>query len=101
MKKLRAGGFDIAAVHNHVLNETPRVIYMHYIGHGKSTELAKSFRAALAESKTPIAGKAEYRAQQLFNLHEHAVPNHPTVSGNSYGSPFLWCTPTPQVRVYG
>jgi hypothetical protein len=54
MKKLRASGFDITAVHNHVLNETPRVIYMHYMGHGKSAELARSLRAALAESKTPL-----------------------------------------------
>jgi len=54
MKKLRAAGFDITAIHNHVLNETPRVIYMHYMGHGKSVEVAKSLRAALAESKTPL-----------------------------------------------
>jgi Domain of Unknown Function (DUF1259) len=54
MKKLRAAGFEITAVHNHVLNETPRVIYMHYMGHGKSVELAKSLRAVLAESKTPL-----------------------------------------------
>jgi biotin operon repressor len=54
MKKLRAAGFEITAVHNHVLHETPRVIYMHYMGHGKSVELAKSLRAALAESKTPL-----------------------------------------------
>ena len=54
MKKLRAAGFDITAVHNHVLNETPRVIYMHYMGHGKAVALAKSLRAALAESNTPL-----------------------------------------------
>jgi hypothetical protein len=54
MKKLRAAEFDITAVHNHVLNETPRVIYMHYMGHGKSVELARSLHAALAESKTPL-----------------------------------------------
>ena len=54
MKKLRAAGFDITAVHNHVLNETPQVIYMHYMGHGKAVELAKSLRSALAESKTPL-----------------------------------------------
>ena len=54
MKKLRTSGFDITAVHNHVLNETPRLIYLHYIGHGKSAELAKSLRTALAESKTPL-----------------------------------------------
>jgi hypothetical protein len=54
MKRLRAAGFDITAVHNHVLSEMPRVIYMHYMGHGKSVELAKSLHAALAESKTPL-----------------------------------------------
>ena len=54
MKKLRTSGFDITAVHNHVLNETPRVIYLHYMGHGKSVDLAKSLQAALAESKTPL-----------------------------------------------
>ena len=54
MRKLRAAGFDITAVHNHVLNETPRVIYMHYMGHGKAVELAKALRGALAESKTPL-----------------------------------------------
>ncbi len=54
MKKLRAAGFEITAVHNHVLNESPRVIYMHYMGHGKAVELAKSLHAALAESKTPL-----------------------------------------------
>ncbi len=54
MKKLRAAGFEITAVHNHVLNEAPRVIYMHYLGHGKVVELAKSLHAALAESKTPL-----------------------------------------------
>src|SRR2546425_6880027 len=48
MKKLRAAGFEINAVHNHVLNETPRVICMHYMGHGKPAELAKSLRTALA-----------------------------------------------------
>jgi len=54
MKKLHAAGFDITAVHNHVLNEMPRVTYMHYLGHGKAVELAKSLHAALAESKTPL-----------------------------------------------
>jgi hypothetical protein len=54
MRKLRVAGFEITAVHNHVLNETPRVMYMHYMGHGKAVELAKSLHSALAESKTPL-----------------------------------------------
>jgi hypothetical protein len=54
MKRLRAAGFDITAVHNHLLNEIPRVIYLHYMGHGNRLELAKSLHAALADSKTPL-----------------------------------------------
>src|SRR5258706_6545607 len=58
MFKLRASGIEITAVHNHILNETPRVLYMHYMGHGDAAELAKSLRAALAVSKTPLGAPA-------------------------------------------
>ncbi|HET9994376.1 MAG TPA: DUF1259 domain-containing protein [Candidatus Acidoferrum sp.] len=54
MEKLRATGFEISAVHNHLIEETPRVVYMHYMGHGAASQLAVSLRAALAVSKTPL-----------------------------------------------
>src|SRR5437879_10277817 len=53
MLKLRAANFDITAVHNHVLDETPQILYMHYLGHGPVVELAKSLRAALPVSASP------------------------------------------------
>jgi hypothetical protein len=58
MAKLRAAGFEITGVHNHLLNETPRVLYMHYLGHGNAAELTKSLRAALAVSETPLGAPA-------------------------------------------
>jgi Domain of Unknown Function (DUF1259) len=51
---LRTANFDITAVHNHVLDETPQILYMHYLGHGPVVELAKSLRAALSVSQTPL-----------------------------------------------
>jgi hypothetical protein len=54
MEKLRSAGFEITAVHNHLLGETPHVIYMHYMGHGGAVQIAASLRAALAASKTPL-----------------------------------------------
>ena len=54
MEKLHAAGFEITAVHNHLIGETPRVVYMHYMGHGRASELAASLRKALASSKTPL-----------------------------------------------
>ena len=40
MEKLRSAGFEITAVHNHLINETPRVLYMHYMGQGAAVNLA-------------------------------------------------------------
>jgi hypothetical protein len=54
MEKLRSSGFEISAVHNHLIEETPHVVYMHYMGHGPAAELAASLKAALAVSKTPL-----------------------------------------------
>jgi hypothetical protein len=36
------------------MEETPKVLYMHYMGHGSATQLATSLRAALSVSKTPL-----------------------------------------------
>jgi hypothetical protein len=54
MQKLRSAGFEITAVHNHLLDESPRIMYMHYMGHGAAAQLASSLREALAVSKTPL-----------------------------------------------
>jgi len=54
MTRLRHAGIEITGVHNHLLDETPRVMYMHYMGRGNPVELAKSLRSALGESKTPF-----------------------------------------------
>lgn len=58
MGKLRSAGFEITGVHNHLVNDTPHVVYMHYLGHGNAEELAKSLHAALAMSKTPLGTPA-------------------------------------------
>ena len=54
MDKLRSSGFEITAVHNHLIDETPHVLYMHYMGHGPAAQLATSLKAALSVSKTPL-----------------------------------------------
>ena len=63
MEKLRSSGFEITAVHNHLLGETPHLMYMHYMGHGGAAEIAGSLRAALAVSKTPLEKPAAPTAE--------------------------------------
>jgi hypothetical protein len=47
--------FQITAVHNHLMGESPRVMYVHYWGDGPAAALAQSLKDALGRSKTPIS----------------------------------------------
>ncbi|WP_291193264.1 DUF1259 domain-containing protein [Dyadobacter sp.] len=54
IKVLRAHNLEVVAVHNHMLDEEPRMIFLHYYGKGAAEELAKGFRSALdVLGKTP------------------------------------------------
>jgi hypothetical protein len=53
--KLQAAGLQQTAIHNHVLHETPRVVYMHVSGHGPLAQLATALRGALSVTKLPPA----------------------------------------------
>jgi len=55
MITLAEGGVEITALHNHLLYEAPRVMYMHIGGMGDATKLAQTIRAALDKTKTPAA----------------------------------------------
>jgi Domain of Unknown Function (DUF1259) len=55
MQALQSGGIEITALHNHLLGETPRVMYMHIHGMGKAATLAKAIHEAIAKTKTPEA----------------------------------------------
>src|SRR5712691_4464203 len=54
MLKLQQEGIEQTSIHNHLLGETPRVIYMHVAGHGDPVALARSLASALALTKTPF-----------------------------------------------
>ena len=58
MSGLLAGGLMVTAVHNHLNEISPHVMYMHYEGHGDAVQLAKGLRQALAASGTPLGTSA-------------------------------------------
>jgi hypothetical protein len=55
LSKLEAGGVEPTALHNHVLNESPRVMYMHIHAIGDGVKIAQTIHDALALTKTPFA----------------------------------------------
>ncbi len=55
MSKLEQQGIQITAVHNHLLYEMPRVMYLHYEGEGEASKLAQALKDVLALTKTPLS----------------------------------------------
>src|SRR5919198_605382 len=52
---LQQHGFQITALHNHLINETPSVMYLHFWGQGSAPELASALKDALSKTKTPMS----------------------------------------------
>ncbi len=59
IRALRAGGIDIVAIHNHMLSENPRIIFLHYWGSGTADSLAKTVRSAFVIVKNPAKPEAD------------------------------------------
>ena len=49
LKALRSHGLDVVAIHHHMLNTKPEIIFLHYWGRGPADKLAIGFKAALDE----------------------------------------------------
>ena len=49
LKALRAHGLEVVAIHNHMINSRPVIIFLHYWGRGPAEKLATGFKAALDE----------------------------------------------------
>ena len=47
IRALRAGGIDVTAVHSHMLDEQPRLFFLHFWANDDALKLAKGLRAAL------------------------------------------------------
>jgi Domain of Unknown Function (DUF1259) len=47
IKALRSNGIEVTAVHSHMLNEQPRLIFLHFWANDDALKLARGLRAAL------------------------------------------------------
>jgi uncharacterized protein DUF1259 len=49
LKALRKNGLDVVAIHHHMTEDRPVVIFLHYWGRGQAEKLAAGFKTALDE----------------------------------------------------
>jgi len=93
MQRLQAGGISETAVHNHLLGENPRVMYMHIMAVGDPAKLAETLRSALAESKTPLATPAAAAPSTAFDLDTVAVARALGYTGKMNGGVYQVSVP--------
>jgi hypothetical protein len=54
LKKLVEVGLKITAIHNHLINESPNVKYVHFSGSGDKVKLAQAIKSVLEVTATPL-----------------------------------------------
>jgi hypothetical protein len=86
---LQKGGVEQSALHNHLLGESPDVMYVHFMGHGDASKLASALHDALALTKTPMgpppAAPATPPALDLPTADlDHIIGHAGKVAGGTY-----------------
>jgi Domain of Unknown Function (DUF1259) len=86
MSGLFSGGLEVTAVHNHVNEVSPHVMYMHYEGHGDAVQLARALRQALSASATPLGTPAAPAAAAAPTLDSKAIEQGLGRTGREVGA---------------
>jgi len=58
-KEIHEQGLDLTALHNHLIGETPKIMFLHLSGHGSAADLARKVKAVLARTATPTGPKPD------------------------------------------
>jgi len=85
MTALQAGGVQQTAVHNHILHESPRVMYMHISAHGDAAKIAHTIHDALGQSKTPLGPASPPTAPSAADLDTAGIAKALGVAGKLNG----------------
>jgi hypothetical protein len=93
MSKLEEGGIQVTALHHHLDNLTPDVLFMHVGGEGDAVELAEALRAGLVLNKTPLVGSAGKPAAERLALDTAGLDKIIGYEGNASGGVYHFTIP--------
>ena len=85
MKALEDGGVEITALHNHLVGESPKLMYVHMGGHGDPVKFAKTIKHAVGLTKTPIPQGGSTKESVDIGFDVAAVENTMGRKGNVSG----------------
>jgi len=74
-------GLEITALHNHLIGETPRIVYMHVMGQGTPEALARKIRTVFAATNTPLRPTPEERGRGDWSAIDGILGRHAETAG--------------------
>jgi hypothetical protein len=88
LAQLQEAGIEQTALHNHLLQESPRVMYLHIAGRGTPSKLAAAVHVALSLTGTPFGAPPAPAATEGFGIDTAQIAGvlgyHGKVNGGVY-----------------
>ena len=73
LARLQEGGVQQTAIHHHIIQEAPRIVYVHLHGHGDPVSIATTVRAALGLTGTPAPAPTAPPSTQPLGIDTTAI----------------------------
>jgi len=81
LAEARAQAVRVTALHNHLVGETPRIMYMHVMAEGRAEPVAAKLRAVLARTATPLGKPTEQSATANWSAIDAILGKHEEAEG--------------------
>jgi hypothetical protein len=81
LAEARRQGIQVTALHNHLRDESPRIMYMHVMAEGSPEHVAAGLRAAFAKSATPLTPPHDEPAAANWTAIDAILGPHAEASG--------------------
>jgi hypothetical protein len=81
LAEARRQGIHITAVHNHLLNEQPHIMYVHGTAEGTPGAIASSFKSVFAKTATPLAPAEEEKSTVDWSSVDAVLGTHAEAHG--------------------
>jgi hypothetical protein len=95
-------GVNPSAVHNHLLGESPRIVYVHIAADGEPVRIAAVIGSAIGKTKTPAAAAATAAAAPAIDLDTALIHRTLRYGGKVNGGVYQVSVPRPdKIRMGG
>ena len=94
LARLQEGGVQQTAIHHHIIQESPRIVYVHLHGHGDPVAIATTVRAALGLTGTPAPSPPAAPSTEPLGIDTTAITSTLGFSGRVNGG--VWQVSIPR-----